>query len=468
MGILTKTISKGFRPCIFRNQSVHQFYGHLQAVMQNIDSSGSMGNLFAKPFFPNGEGGGATEIEWMTDLNGDAVKFSELSPMKQQEVAGMLAAYLEKVRKYAEERKGKTGVEKDYADYLQAVAVNPDLNQVFLVQNQPVIVHWGFIPEGGGDHGQGIFAGWEEFISQVQRKAAPEAPPKPKPAPPPPPPVLPPEPKKPEVKVEEKKPVPPPPAQQPVPEKKEQKKQEQKASVFAGLGEYEWVKWLAIILAIVILLLLLLRLLPPPQQSSQGQPGMSSGSGSGSGGGGMPGGGMPGGGSSGGGRPGGGGKSGGGSPGGGNSGGGSPGGGIPSGQGGGPKPGIDVPCPTCGHSKEHEGAGHPTEGKPGSPEIKKPKAGESGISFQEEGNTDHKLISRPKDTKTTWKIVDSAGNPVPSDQAFFQNSPDKTSATGDSVTLSLRPQPGKALECSVVADNGSGETTRYDFITKGK
>ncbi|GAB4268360.1 MAG: hypothetical protein Kow0029_03680 [Candidatus Rifleibacteriota bacterium] len=306
MGIIAKTLTKGFRTCYFRNQPVHHFYGHLQAVLKDIDPSGEMGSLFAKPDSHGNAGGIGQEVEWSTDLSGEAKSFKDLTPEKQQEIAGLLSVYIEKIRKYAESKQGKTGVEKDYAEYLKAVAVSPDLNQVFVVNNKPVLVHWGFICESANHPGQGIYAGWDEFIAQVQRKAsaqaappsAPSARPKEEPRP-----VEkqtpqekkevspeqaaaaaaavfaePPEDKKEETKPKEEE------KKAPIPAKKEKKKKKEEKKILAcGLGDYQWVKWLAILHAIIILLLLLLRFLLPhnPMRGMGGisgmPPGLSSG-----------------------------------------------------------------------------------------------------------------------------------------------------------------------------------------------
>lgn len=128
MGLIAKTLTRGFRTCYFRNQPVHQFYGHLQAVLKDIDPTGEMNQLFAKPEFAGSSS--PAEVEWSTELSGEPVSFKDLAPEKQQEVATLLSVYIDKIRKYAESKQGKTGIEKDYADYLKAVAMSPDLNQV--------------------------------------------------------------------------------------------------------------------------------------------------------------------------------------------------------------------------------------------------------------------------------------------------------------------------------------------------
>ncbi len=376
MGMIAKTLTKGFRTSFFRNQPVHQFYGHLQAVLKDIDPSGQMNSLFARPETSASNSG---EIEWSTELSGDPISFKDLPAAKQQEVAGLLSTYIEKIRAYADAKQGKTGIEKDYAEYLKAVAMSPDLNQVFVVNNRPVLVHWGFVCDSGNHPGQGIYAGWDEFIAQVQRKAEKKPEPAPKPvaekqsAPSaeqaaaaaavfaaPPPEEKPAEKtnektaeKKEEKVVDKKTEEKPAPQPEKKPEKTAPKKDDpnqEKPLLALGLGAYRWVKWLAIVLAIIILLLLLLKILVPrnPMGGMGMPPGMSAGGGS------MPSlqdllGGMPGG--------------NGGLPGGD---GGMP--GMPGGSGG--KNGGQTPhiCPHCGHSIDDHQSGQPTPPKQQQPQ----------------------------------------------------------------------------------------------------
>jgi chemotaxis protein histidine kinase CheA len=349
MGMIAKTLTKGFRTCYFRNQPVHQFYGHLQAVLKDIDPSGEMSHLFARPEQTSASD---QEIEWSSELSGKPLSFRKLSPADQEATASLLADYIEKIRQYAEAKQNKSGIEKDYADYLKAVAMSPDLDQVFVINKKPVLVHWGFFCDSEKHPGQGIYAGWDEFIAQIKRKAPPEEPPakqettssksEPQPAkaqkqaedsnkeqaeaaaa------VFAQAPAKQEPKQEaeqkaaaktDKEPekASKEPEAKPVPAKKPDRKPPVKSKqvIADGFGDYTWVKWLAIILAIIMLLLLLLRFMAPQRSGLGGMGGIPGGMG------GMPaaGGGMPGG-----------------------------GGGMPGGGGGQTPPHT---CPHCGHNIE--------------------------------------------------------------------------------------------------------------------
>jgi len=345
MGLLAKTLTRGFRACFFRNQPVHQFYGHLQAVIKEISPDGELKHLFARPVFPGNNSASAQEVEWETELSGNAVKFNDLSEAQRAETAALLTAYIQKIKTYAEAKQDKTGKEKDYSDYLKAVAVSPDASQIFVVSGKPVLVHWGYFSEDGRFAGQVKYAGWDEFLAEIQRKSPPKAE---EPAPSAPASAAtaaaaaalfsndkPAQEQAPQKVVEEAKTAVAPAKEAkkadaaPPKDKKEEKPaapleedelNKSKPLMACGLGAYEWVKWLAIILAIIILLLLFL----PKRQSGFPPPGMMGGAGTMMGGGG------------------GGGSGGGGSGGGG----GAPAGGGNGGGGGGQQGGV---CPHCGH-----------------------------------------------------------------------------------------------------------------------
>ncbi len=353
MGIIARTLTKGFRTSFFRNQPVHQFYGHLQAVLREIAPGGELDNFFARP--ENVVDGQAQpgEIEWSTALEGEKTMFKDLPPERQQAVADQIGRALDRIRKYAEDKQSRTGKEKDYAEYLKSVAVSPDMNQIFIVKNQPVLVHWGFINEDGNHPGKGIYAGWDDFITEIQRKAGKKTAEQPQSQPVVLPPEPPPYPESQPVKEPEKtaaaaavataaapakadEPAKPPVTKKPEPPPAAEEKE--KRMLACGLGAYRWVKWLAIILAIIILLLLLLRFVPPPQSAfPQLPPGIGGMGGSGGlgdlsdllGGGGGGGGGLPGLGK---------------------------GNGAPGGNKGGQAPAPGSTCPTCGHRIPESGS----------------------------------------------------------------------------------------------------------------
>ncbi|PKL49948.1 MAG: hypothetical protein CVV42_04625 [Candidatus Riflebacteria bacterium HGW-Riflebacteria-2] len=341
MGLLAKTLTRGFRACYFRNQPVHQFYGHLQAVINEISPDGELKHLFARPTFPGNNSNAAQEVEWETELSGNAVKFNDLPETQRAETVALLTTYIQKIKNYAEAKQDKTGKEKDYSDYLKAVAVSPDASQIFVVAGKPVLVHWGYFSEDGRFAGQVKYAGWDEFLAEIQRKAPPK---QEEPAAPAPASAATaaaaaalfssdnqPDQKKAVVEEAKESAIPAKEAKKPDAAAKEAKREDEKPAaplegdelnkskplMACGLGAYEWVKWLAIVLAIIILLLLFL----PKRQSAFPPPGMMGGAGSMMGGGG-------------------------GSGGGGSGGGGAPGGGNGGGGGGGQQGGT---CPHCGH-----------------------------------------------------------------------------------------------------------------------
>ncbi len=288
MSSIIKTRTQGFRVSTFRNQEVHKYYNHLQSVMRSIDSNGTYSDLFAKPEI-DAMAVGETEIEWTCSSSSKAVHLSQLSDSERNRVEKIVSEAYNRIDSYIAENRMKSGKNRDYAQFLSIVGKRPDPNQIWVVNGKPVIVQWGFVDENGLMGSSGIYSDWDSFIKDI-RKAEPEKP-KEEPV------MVAEEPTKTE-RVNEavvaapavasslfaeqekvvEKPAEPAPQQQteepkakPV-EKKEEPKTppkkvdtEQKKTVYAGLGGYEWVKWVAILLAIIILLILLLRLLFPPR-----------------------------------------------------------------------------------------------------------------------------------------------------------------------------------------------------------
>jgi|GEM_PF-6057960 len=465
MGIIATTFTKGYKPAVFKNQTVHQFYGNLQAVLREIDPSGKIQTLFAKPFFDGANIAGAGEVKWVTDLDGEPIKFVKLPPDKQKEIAERLAQYMNRLMEYSESRKSKTGIEKEYADYLRSMAVQPDLEMIFVVEDSPVIIHWGFIKEGKVDPSKAVFAGWEDFLTEIRlNKPAPQqpaAPPKKEEVIPPPPPPSPTSP----APVHQAQAQPQTQAQsQPRPQSPTQVKETKSPAPTTvnkppSENKYAWVKWLAVILGILILLLLLFRYLfaspnSPFSPFMSGFP-MSSfgggGSGGGSGGGGKGGGGgggegnllnglnsLLGGGNGGKGWPGGGSKGGGGN--------------FPGGGGQG-QPGEKIP---------DEKGSLPGDKPSGDTD------GKFSISVQVDGNKDQALVSKPLDPNTSWKLYDSDGKPLDSPNAFFLNQQQKNSAVGDRIVLRLNQNSAKPYEVQVVAENSQKEKIKYHFIVNGQ
>ena len=284
MSSIIKTRTQGFRVSTFRNQEVHKYYNHLQSVMRSIDSNGTYSDLFAKPEI-DAMAVGETEIEWTCSSSSKAVHLSQLSDAERDRIEKFISDAYSHIDAYIAENRTKSGKNRDYAQFLSIVGKRPDPNQVWVVNGKPVIVQWGFVDENGLMGSSGIYSDWDSFIKDI-KKAEPEKP-KEEPV------KVVEEPAEPEkvneavvaapvaastLFAEQEKPA--EPAPQPKPEepkakpaeKKEEPKTppkkvdtEEKKTVYAGLGSYEWVKWVAILLAIIILLLLLLRLLFPPR-----------------------------------------------------------------------------------------------------------------------------------------------------------------------------------------------------------
>lgn len=280
MSSIIKTRTQGFRVCSFRNQDVHKYYSHLQSVMRSIEPSGKYNELFAKPEVDT-MAVGATEIEWTCQGNDRAIHISQVSESEQQNAKNFISEAFSKIEAYIAENKDKSGKNRDYAQFLGIIGKRPDTNQIWIVNHKPIVVQWGFVDENGLMCSSGIYSDWDSFINDIHKveqekqvedtkkevvvetiastaspalfaekeKVEEVA-------------------EKVETKVVEEKAK--EPENKPDEPKKEEKKPvntEEKKKVMAGLGGYEWVKWLAILLAIIIIILLLLRTLVPPQNN---------------------------------------------------------------------------------------------------------------------------------------------------------------------------------------------------------
>lgn len=422
MGMLGTTKTRGWKPTVFRNQPVHEFYSHLQALLREIAPDNSLNNLFARPFSTAQHISGAEEVSWMSDVTGEVRAFPDLSPQEQSEIGSKLAMALERVRGYSLANRASTGLAKDYANFLQSVAVSPDLRNVLVLNGEPIIIHWGFVQEGSIDPRMAEFAGWQDFLTQVK---APTPAPAPAYAPiPPAPPVA-----KPETKAQPASPsAPVKPAEQakPKPAKPEEPLREP--------PDYQWVKWLALILAIIILLLLIPHC---HRQRMPSMPGMGP----------QAGGGMP--------------SAGGGMPSGQGGGGGSS--GQPSGQPGGQPPGggqQGQPGAQQGQpsGEKGPGSGQDQTGKKTSDER------DSDILIQVAGEVSHTLLARKGAQNVKWSL-ETPENAAPG-VCRIDGSPDGKTGSGPKIKLNFSPTGKDPQEIRVKAVTAEGETTVYRFLVE--
>ena len=303
---VTKTDTHGFRAERFRNQVVHQYYGHLQSVMHSIEPTDIYKNLFARPEI-DGFSTDNTNVEWTSALSGKPVHYSQLSELDQQKVDRFITEAFCRIDKYIADGKGKTGKEHDYSQFLSIVGKRPNPNQIWIIGGKPTIVQWGYNDENNLMGSSGIYPNWDSFISEIKTAQTEdlavsvdssisesaesevtlkesavvvasslfaELPDE--------------KTQTQEIKQEVKQVVKQEITQEVKQEnnisgskpkaqsKKPVKKQEEKM-VMAGLGGYWWVKWLAIILLIIIIILLLLRLIPQAQSPFGQMPGMAGG-----------------------------------------------------------------------------------------------------------------------------------------------------------------------------------------------
>jgi len=180
MKMLGETSTKGFKPTVYKNQPVHSFYGNLQAVMKLVDPKNDYSELFAKPNYA-GNISQAAKIQWMTGLSGNVVPLNKLSAEMQSAICEKLIGIMGEIREFSEKRANQSGIEKDYSDFLRAIAVSAEMSNVLVADGTtPIVIHWGFIREGETDP-KAAFLGWQGFVEGLKEKVQPVIAPAPPP-----------------------------------------------------------------------------------------------------------------------------------------------------------------------------------------------------------------------------------------------------------------------------------------------
>ena len=144
--IVIKTKIQGLKFCIFRNQIVHSFYNHLQAVIRSIDLNGFNNVIFAEPLIDS-INSNSTEMDWTFHGCDKAIHYSQASKVQQDKIEKAILEIYSKIESYISENLKKTGKNRDYAQFLSIVGKPPKSNQIWIVNNKPVIVLWGFVDE---------------------------------------------------------------------------------------------------------------------------------------------------------------------------------------------------------------------------------------------------------------------------------------------------------------------------------
>ncbi len=171
MKMLGETTTKGYKPTVYKNQPVHSFYDNLLAVLKVVDPTTTHPDLFAKPNY-GGNFAQAIKIQWMTGVKGNTARLTSLEPERQSVASQKLIDVMFKIRDYSEKNSQKSGREKEYADFLKAIAVSSEVSYVLVDDdNNPILIHWGFVKEGEADP-NAAFLGWQHLVDELKVKVA--------------------------------------------------------------------------------------------------------------------------------------------------------------------------------------------------------------------------------------------------------------------------------------------------------
>lgn len=143
MTLITSTRLVGVRPVGVENQRVIDIYRQLGSVIRSRLGAGHA-ELFARPERQTS----GTAIDWHTDLEGEIRRLADLPPEQQAAIEAEVAAKTAAVHALGAELRTGEGGGRLVGEMLQRAVVLPGRDSIFLVGDRPVLVLWGFEPEG--------------------------------------------------------------------------------------------------------------------------------------------------------------------------------------------------------------------------------------------------------------------------------------------------------------------------------
>lgn len=86
------------------------------------------------------------QLDWYSPIDGNAVRFGELSAEEQVQVKEIIATRFASIDQFGSRLKNEIGTEaaKTYASLLDSAKSYPNDEQIFVINGQPVITFWGF------------------------------------------------------------------------------------------------------------------------------------------------------------------------------------------------------------------------------------------------------------------------------------------------------------------------------------
>mgnify|MGYP000932435600 CR=1 FL=1 len=165
MKVVIETSMRGHKAAIFQNQPVHEFHNNLQAVLKEVFPEKQLQNLFAKPFSEGARIAEASKLQWLVNSSDKPVSLLSAPEETKISAAKCLQEALANLKTYSEQRAGASGTQKQYANFLSSIPLSPSLDNVFVVDEMPVIVFWGFAPDTSYSS---KFMGWDQLNQNLE------------------------------------------------------------------------------------------------------------------------------------------------------------------------------------------------------------------------------------------------------------------------------------------------------------
>ncbi|MEI7608324.1 MAG: trypsin-like peptidase domain-containing protein, partial [Rhodospirillaceae bacterium] len=173
--LLSTTDLSGVSPVRHQGRAVGLAYAEIAAALDQ--RAPGLGSLFAEPVFGAATRGGFKNASWYTPLEGEPVSFGRLPPAARATAEQKLAARLTVLRPLLDDSR--------LGPALCRALLVPSLDHLQLVDGNPVLVDWGFVPEGTGEDDAalaahfratlGPLAGWELPLDPAAAPAPPGA-----------------------------------------------------------------------------------------------------------------------------------------------------------------------------------------------------------------------------------------------------------------------------------------------------
>lgn len=100
-------------------------------------------NLFAEPVMGREDGGISDKISWYSAHRGDVVSLAELEGPRREAAEAALSDRLTKIGRYFRD--------PEMGPLLRQAAMLPGENDIFVIDGEPVLTNWGFVPAAVGD-----------------------------------------------------------------------------------------------------------------------------------------------------------------------------------------------------------------------------------------------------------------------------------------------------------------------------